>query len=54
MCVAIRSAGIWQGGWKIVARGFIPRAYPLRRPNAVGAPVRVDVRNESAHDEKKV
>jgi hypothetical protein len=30
----------------VVARGLDPRAYPLRRPNSVWAPRRVDPRND--------
>ncbi len=33
-----------------VARGLDPRAYPVGRPDAVGAPGQVDARVEPAHD----
>jgi precorrin-3B synthase len=33
-----------------VARGLDPRAYPVGRPNVVGAPGRVDARHKAAHD----
>ncbi len=33
-----------------VARGLVPRAYPVERPNAVWPPQRVDARHEAAHD----
>jgi sugar phosphate isomerase/epimerase len=35
----------------IVARGLDPRDYPSERPDAVGAPDRVDARVEPAHDD---
>jgi hypothetical protein len=36
-----------------VALGLGPRAYTLRRPNAVGAPARVGARLKAAHDQEE-
>jgi hypothetical protein len=36
-----------------VALGLGPRAYPLWRPNAVGAPPRVGARLKAAHDKEE-
>jgi hypothetical protein len=35
----------------LVARGVVPRAYPLWRPNGVRAPQRVDARVRRAHED---
>jgi hypothetical protein len=37
-------------GETVVTRGLDPRAFPLRRPDAVAAPQRVDARHKAAHD----
>jgi hypothetical protein len=38
----------------VVMRALDARIYPLRRPDDVRAPDRVDARNKSAHDETNI